>query len=41
VPADHKWVRNVAVARLLLDAFRRLDPQFPPPDPRLDGVKVD
>jgi PPK2 family polyphosphate:nucleotide phosphotransferase len=41
VPADHKWVRNVAVARLLLDAFRRLDPQFPPPDPRLDGVTVE
>jgi PPK2 family polyphosphate:nucleotide phosphotransferase len=41
VPADHKWVRNVAVARLLLDAFRRLDPQFPPPDPRLDGLTVE
>jgi PPK2 family polyphosphate:nucleotide phosphotransferase len=41
VPGDHKWVRNVAVARLLLDAFRRLDPQFPPPDPGLDGVTVD
>jgi PPK2 family polyphosphate:nucleotide phosphotransferase len=41
VPADRKWVRNVAVARLLLDAFRRLDPQFPPPDPRLDGLTVE
>jgi len=41
VPGDRKWVRNVAVARLLLDTFRRLDPQFPPPDPRLDGLTVD
>jgi PPK2 family polyphosphate:nucleotide phosphotransferase len=41
VPSDRKWVRDVAVASLLLDAFRRLDPQFPPPDPRLDGVTVD
>jgi PPK2 family polyphosphate:nucleotide phosphotransferase len=41
VPSDHKWVRDVAVATLLLDTFRRLDPQFPPPDPRLEGVTVD
>ena len=41
VPSDRKWVRDVAVERLLLDTFRRLDPQFPPPDPRLDGVTVE
>jgi PPK2 family polyphosphate:nucleotide phosphotransferase len=41
VPSDRKWVRDVAVATLLLEAFRRLDPQFPPPDPSLDGVIVE
>ena len=41
VPSDRKWVRDVAVERLLLDTFRRLDPQFPPPDPRLDGVSLE
>jgi PPK2 family polyphosphate:nucleotide phosphotransferase len=41
VPSDRKWVRDIAVERLLLDTFRRLDPQFPPPDPRLDGVTVE
>jgi len=41
VPADHKWVRDVAVATLLLEAFRRLDPQYPPPDPRLDGLSIE
>jgi polyphosphate kinase 2 (PPK2 family) len=41
VPADRKWVRDIAVATLLLETFRRLDPRFPPPDPRLDGVVVD
>jgi polyphosphate kinase 2 (PPK2 family) len=41
VPADHKWVRNVAVADLLLATFRALDPQFPPADPVLDGVVVE
>jgi PPK2 family polyphosphate:nucleotide phosphotransferase len=40
VPADHNWVRNVSVAEILVDAFERLDPQYPPPDPQLDGVKV-
>jgi PPK2 family polyphosphate:nucleotide phosphotransferase len=41
VPADHKWVRDVAVAALLLETFRRLDPQYPPPDPGLDGLSVE
>jgi PPK2 family polyphosphate:nucleotide phosphotransferase len=41
VPSDRKWVRDVAVANLLLDTFRRLDPQFPPADPGLNGVTVD
>jgi PPK2 family polyphosphate:nucleotide phosphotransferase len=41
VPGDHKWVRDVAVATLLLDTFRRLDPQYPPADPSLDGVIVE
>jgi len=41
VPGDRKWVRDVAVATLLLETFRRLDPQFPPPDPRVDGLTVE
>jgi polyphosphate kinase 2 (PPK2 family) len=40
VPADHKWVRDVAVARILVASVRALDPRFPPPDPELDGVVV-
>ena len=40
VPADHNWVRNLAVAEILVDAFERLDPKFPPDDPQLAGVKV-
>ena len=32
VPADHKWVRNVAVARLLVETLRRMNPQLPRPD---------
>ena len=40
VPADRKWVRDVAVARIMVDTMERLDPQFPTPDPDLDDVVV-
>ena len=32
VPADHKWYARWAVQRLLLDALRALDPQWPAAD---------
>jgi len=32
VPADHKWYRNWAIASLLLETLRRLDPRYPPAD---------
>ena len=32
VPADRKWYRDWVVANLLVEAFRRVDPQYPPPD---------
>jgi PPK2 family polyphosphate:nucleotide phosphotransferase len=41
VPADRKWVRDVAVATLLVETYRRLDPKIPPPDPALADVHVE
>ncbi len=41
VPADHNWVRNVVVARLLVDALRRIDPQLPAPEPGMAGLEID
>lgn len=32
VPADRKWFRNLAIARILLDTLRGLDPQWPQAD---------
>jgi len=29
VPADHKWYRNWAVSRILIDALTRMDPHYP------------
>jgi PPK2 family polyphosphate:nucleotide phosphotransferase len=40
VPADRKWARDVAVATLLVETLRRLDPQIPAPDPSLADVVV-
>ena len=41
VPADHKSVRDVAVAEALLDVFERLDPEIPDPEPGLEGLIVE
>ncbi len=41
VPGDHKWVRDVAVASLLVDVFTRLDPQIPDPESGLEGLVVE
>jgi PPK2 family polyphosphate:nucleotide phosphotransferase len=40
VPADRKWVRDVAVSRLLLETLRDLDPRLPEPEEDLSGVRV-
>jgi len=31
IPADHKWFRNWAVSRLLVDTLGRINPQYPEP----------
>jgi PPK2 family polyphosphate:nucleotide phosphotransferase len=41
IPADRKWVRDVAVAQLLVDTLTRLDPRIPPPEPGLEGLVVE
>ena len=32
VPADHKWFRNLTVARLVAETLERMDPKWPPPE---------
>ena len=41
VPAEHKWVRNLAVAHILHHALTEMDPQLPPDDPAMLGVVVE
>jgi PPK2 family polyphosphate:nucleotide phosphotransferase len=41
VPANRKWVRDVVVARLLVDTLERLDPRYPQPREDLDDIHID
>ena len=40
VPADRKWVRDVAVATILRHHLRQIDPQYPPNPEVVPGMKV-
>ena len=41
VPADRKWYRNWAVARLLLETLRRIDPTYPQPDLDIPALRAE
>jgi PPK2 family polyphosphate:nucleotide phosphotransferase len=40
IPANHKWYRDLAIARIVVDAARRLAPRFPDPEEDLSGVVI-
>ena len=40
VPADRKWYRDWAVTHILLDAFERVDPQYPPATDDVAGLVI-
>ena len=41
VPADRNWVRNLAVAKILLHHLRRIDPQLPAAEEGIEGLIVE
>jgi PPK2 family polyphosphate:nucleotide phosphotransferase len=41
VPADHKWFRNLTVARLVAETLERMDPKWPPPEEDLERVAAE
>lgn len=41
IPSDRKWYRNLVVSQILRDTLEKLDPQFPPPEPGLEGIVVE
>ncbi|MCE9621656.1 MAG: polyphosphate kinase 2 family protein [Actinomycetia bacterium] len=40
VPADRNWVRNLAVAKILLHHLEEMKPQLPPEEEGIDGLVV-
>ncbi|MEM6469000.1 MAG: PPK2 family polyphosphate kinase [Planctomycetota bacterium] len=39
IPADHKWYRDAAVAAIVADAMKEMNPQFPPVEVDLNEMK--
>lgn len=39
IPADHKWVRDLAVSRIVLEQLESLDMKFPPPTVDLEHIR--
>jgi PPK2 family polyphosphate:nucleotide phosphotransferase len=40
IPSDRNWVRNLAVAKLLLEALEQLDPRLPPAEAGFEQITV-
>ncbi len=41
VPSNHKWYRDVIIARAIIDRLEALDLRYPPGDPAILGLKVE
>jgi len=40
IPANHNWLRNLAVSEIVADAIDKLSPQYPPAAAGIEGLKV-
>jgi PPK2 family polyphosphate:nucleotide phosphotransferase len=40
VPANHKWYRNLVIARTIADTLEAMNPQFPPAEAGLERVTI-
>ena len=40
VPADHKWVRDLVVAKILRHHLEQIDPHFPPAEAGVEGITI-
>ena len=41
IPANRKWVRNLVVSELLVDALEGLDMSWPELDPKVRKMKIE
>ena len=40
VPANHKWYRDLYIARTIVETLEDMKPKFPPPEPGLDEIVI-
>ncbi len=40
IPANHKWVRNMVIAEIVVDALEKLQMQFPEPSVDMDDIRA-
>ncbi len=40
IPADHKWFRNLAVSRIVVETLEALDMSFPPPKVDIEALRA-
>jgi PPK2 family polyphosphate:nucleotide phosphotransferase len=40
IPSDRNWVRNLAVAQILVHTLENMNPQFPPGQPDIETIRV-
>jgi len=41
IPSDHKWARNAAIAGIVCETLRQMDPQYPQPDWKPSDFVID
>ena len=41
IPADRKWARNAAIARIVRATLEKMAPEYPKSDEHLASVKID
>ena len=41
IPSNHKWYRNLAISRIVVDTLEKLNMKFPAPEEELEGVVVE
>ena len=40
IPANHKWLRDWAITRILVEVLEEMDPKFPQPDLDIEGLEA-
>ncbi len=41
IPANQKWYRNLAVTKVIVEKLRELNPEFPPAEEGITGIRIE